>query len=88
MSNTRNQKRGRLEKAVGCLFPLIGGVLGVAIGIMGSGILEPFVFRMYHEQGNKLGGMFEVGFVSLAIIIASGMTGLISFSYFGSKIRK
>ena len=88
MLNSRDQNLDPHEKAVGCLFPLIGGFLGVAIGVMGAGIVEPIVFRMYHEPGNKLSGMFEVGFVSLAIIIASGMSGLISFSYFGLKIRK
>ena len=89
MTNSQDRKPDPLEAVVGgCLFPLIGGFFGVVIGIIGSLFMEPFVTRMYREPGNKFSGVFEVGIVSLAITVASGLTGLIAFSYFELKRRK
>ena len=70
------------------MFALTGGVLGVVIGIIGMRFLDPIIFEMYHRPESKLSGVFEVGFVSLAVIGASGITGISAFSYFALKRRK
>lgn len=77
MSSSDKPKPDLPEKAVGCLFPVIGGFLGVAIGGVVVLLSEPFI-------SSNLDGICEVA----GIVLVSGITGLIVFAYYEFKIRK
>ena len=88
MLNSDIPKPGRSEKVVGCLFPVIGGFLGIVIGMMVAKIVAPIVGDFFYVPGSKLSGFGEGSFASLVIVVGSGLNGLISFSYFEMRRRQ
>ena len=84
MSNSRDQKSDPRKFVVGCLFPLVGGFLGIAIGSIAWRFLEPAFFWLFVQPGDRLGGLVESGL----FVVASGIIGLIAFACFELKIRQ
>jgi hypothetical protein len=86
--NSDNQKPDQSEKVVGCLFPVIGGFVGIVIGMMVAKIVAPIIGDFFYVPGNKLSGLGEESFAALVIVVGSSLTGLISFSYFELRRRQ
>ena len=88
MSNSPNQNSEHMEKAAGRLLPLIGGFIGIAIGMVASRIVFPPITIYEMTTGGCFGRTSQVSFASVAIIIGSGITGLMALSYLAVKYRE